>query len=338
MALEVRGITKAFGIGNKRSTVLNRFSMTVEDGEMVAIVGKKRSGKSTLMNILGGMSRPDSGTYWVDGKQVHPWNPFAMAMLRSRKFGIITREPLLVQDMTVYENIMMPLSHRLMTNKTKTKRAKDLLRSLGMKGKGKFYPHELTELEQQKVCAARAMITEPKYLLADEPTACLVSSDVDRYLDFLEVLNSAGYTILIATHSKRVASRCHRMIPITGQEPESAEVQPVAAEEMPEVPGHTVAGTAQGPTSEEEAYLRGVESEDTEEELENKIRENLSAMGMAGEIPPQSKAPSHDSTPEREEAEVEMIEVMANTGNLALSSIMEEELEKSLQMNVEHLM
>ncbi len=391
MALEVRGITKKFGVGNKRRTILQRFSMKVEDGEMVAVVGKKRSGKTALMNILSCMSRPDSGTYYVDGKPVHPWNPFATAMLRSRKFGVISKEPLLIPDMTVYENILLPLGHRLMTQKTKTKKAKDLLRSLGMKGKGKYYPHELSELEQQKVCAARAMIAEPKYIFADEPTACLCSSDVDRFLDFLEVLNSAGYTIIIATHSKRVASRCHRMIPITGQEPgagvavaehgtesggmsakgnegasgiDIAGNATVVSEQDYETketgalrPGGGVASSGQqtgvSVDEEEEAYLRGIEHEDaltgegvaeseqpevSREELESKIRANLSAMGMEGKIPVRKPVEVAQEASEAAKAEVEMVEVITNTGDLALSDIMEEELERSLQVNVEHWM
>lgn len=257
MALEIRAMNKSFGVGNNRTQILKRFSMRVEDGEMVAIVGKKRSGKTTLMNILSGMSLPDSGTYSIDGKQLQLRNPFAMAKHRSRRVGVLTREPLLVEDMTVYENIMLPLFHRFMSAKEKQRRAKELLRSLGMKGMGKYYPKELTELEKQKVCAARAMITEPKYLLADEPTGCLQSSDVDRFLDFLEVLNSAGYTIIIATHSKRVASRCRRLIPIVGYEP-AEEVQ--TQDEQGTATNGKLAEEEPNTVHPEEAYLRGIET------------------------------------------------------------------------------
>ncbi len=305
MALEVRALNKAFGIGNSRTQILKRFSMRVEDGEMVAIVGKKRSGKTTLMNILSGMSLPDSGTYSIDGKPLQLKNPFAMAKHRRRRVGVITREPLLVQDMTVYENIMLPLFHRFMSAKEKQRRAKELLRSLGMKGMGKYYPRELTELEQQKVCAARAMITEPKYLLADEPTGCLQSSDVDRFLDFLEVLNSAGYTIIIATHSKRVASRCRRLIPIVGYEPaENAQMQGESESDVAQTPSGSGqgaqnygAGELQGNsaevkpstvTAEEEAYLRGIETPEGSEsgatEASGRSGEEAATSEAAGEF------------------------------------------------------
>ncbi len=327
MALEVKRICKSFGVGEKRTVVLNNFSMRVEDGEMVAVVGKKKSGKTTLMNILAGLSHANAGSYVLDGKEVHTRNPFTMPRIRNKKLGILTKEPLLVQDLTVYENIMLPLNHRFLSGRTKQKRAKDLLRSLGMKGMGKYYPLELTELEQQKVCAARAMITEPKYLLLDEPTACLSSSDVDRFLDFLEVLNSAGYTIVIATHSKRVASRCQRMIPITGDVPQEASAKEKEEGEMPEMPGLTLAGRT-GMSADADVEMQ--EITESPEELQQRVRRNLEAMGMDGEMPQEELS---EKPPESEEEPLP-----DNTGKLTLEDIMEEELEKNLQRNLRDMM
>ena len=220
MGLKLVNINKSFGLGitKPRKKILSNVNLEIEDGEMVAIVGKRGSGKTTLMNIMTGLNRPDSGHYMIDGKVVGFGRTFILAQFRAKKCGIITKKPLLVPDLTIFENITMPLNHRFMTRKRKLKRAREVLRGLGLKGKGRFYPTEFSDLDMQKIAAGRAMIAEPKYIFADEPTAILTSADVDRYMDFLEVLNRAGYTIVVFTHSKRVAAHCQRMIPITGEE------------------------------------------------------------------------------------------------------------------------
>lgn len=221
MGLKLMNINKSYGlgIGSPRKKILDNVSMEIRDGEMVAIVGKRGSGKTTLMNIMTGLNRQDSGRYMIDGKMIGLGRTFLMANFRAKKCGIITKKSLLVPDMTLFDNITMPLNHRLfMTRKKKLKRAREVLRGLGLKGKGRFYPTEFSTLDRQKICAGRAMIAEPKYIFADEPTAGLTANDVDRYMDFLEVLNSAGYTIIVFTYSKRVASHCHRMIPVSGEE------------------------------------------------------------------------------------------------------------------------
>lgn len=258
MGLKLVNINKSFGlgIGKPKEQVLKNVNMEINDGEMVAIVGRKGSGKTTLMNIMTGLERPSSGYYLIDGKVMGVGRAFQLAMFRSKKCGIITRKPLLVQDLTLYDNITMPLNHRFMTKKKRLKRAREVLRGLGLKGKGKFYPGDFSVLDQQKICAGRAMIGEPKYIFCDEPTGNLASSDVDRFMDFLEVLNSAGYTIIVFTYSKRVASHCHRMIPVTGEDAPEEEKQ--NEENLPEKPGHTIVGGGveqndAEPTEEDEA-------------------------------------------------------------------------------------
>ncbi|MBQ6105011.1 MAG: ATP-binding cassette domain-containing protein [Lachnospiraceae bacterium] len=226
MGLKLINISKSYGlgIGKPRKKILDNVNMEIQDGEMVAIVGRRGSGKTALMNIMTGLTRPDSGHYMIDGKVVGLGRMFKMASFRAKDCGIITRDPLLVSDMTLFENITMPLNHRFMTKKRKLKRAREVLRGLGLKGKGRFYPTEFSVLDRQKVCAGRAMIAEPKYIFADEPTGCLSAADRERFMDFLEVLNSAGYTIIVFTYSKRVAAHCQRMIPVAGEAvPEPSE-------------------------------------------------------------------------------------------------------------------
>jgi len=230
MAYEVKKINKSFGLKNNRRRVIRNFSMTVADGEMVAVVGRKSSGKSTLLNILTGMLRPDSGAVVVDGKKINYWNPFQTAFLRSRRVGFVTRDTLLVQDLTIYENLLIPMGHRFMTGKNKLRRAKEVLRAVGLKGCGKYYPADLEEFEIQKVCLARAIMTHPKYLILDEPTGNLQSADVDRYMDLVELLNGTGYTVIVLTHSRRVANHCQRLIPIAAVAEAQAEPAPEAAQ------------------------------------------------------------------------------------------------------------
>lgn len=267
MGLKLININKSFGlpIGDRRKPVLQNVSLEIEDGEMVAIVGRKGSGKTTLMNIMTGLVRPDSGSYLIDGKVMGIGRAVKLAYFRAKKCGIITREPLLVPDLTLYDNITMPLNHCFMFKKKKLKRAREVLRGLGLKGKGKFYPEDFSILDRQKICAGRAMIGEPKYIFADEPTGCLSSADVEKYMDFLEVLNSAGYTIIVFTHSKRVASHCHRMIPVTGEDaPQNTER---TEEALPEMPGHTVVGTVPSAAEPKPA------EDDTEAKSDNDVND-----------------------------------------------------------------
>lgn len=284
MGLKLVNINKSFGlgIGKPKEQVLKNVNIEINDGEMVAIVGRKGSGKTTLMNIMTGLVRPTSGYYLVDGKVMGIGRSFQLANFRAKKCGIITRNQLLVQDLTLYDNITMPLNHRFMMKKKKLKRAREVLRGLGLKGKGKFYPGDFSVLDQQKICAGRAMIGEPKYIFADEPTGNLSSSDVDRFMDFLEVLNSAGYTIIVFTYSKRVASHCHRMIPVTGEDvPENPEQND---EPLPEMPGHTVVGSNSEPTdTEETAPEPGIEESPEVHEIIN------------DEEPEQTEAPAAES-------------------------------------------
>ena len=245
MAFEVKKLNKAFGIGGARRRVVKNFSMKVLDNEMVAIVGKKGSGKSTLMNMLGGLIRPDSGTITVDGHRIYFWNPFQRAILRNKRVGLVPRDSLLISDMTIYENLLLPMGHKFMTSKRKMRRAKEVLRAVGLKGFGKYYPADLEEFEIQKVCLARAIMTNPKYLILDEPTGNLQSADVDRFMDIVEILRSSGFTIIVLTHSRRVASHCERLIPIAQprisaqQEPDEDDEDEDDDEEEEEIGGKT---------------------------------------------------------------------------------------------------
>ena len=281
MAFEVKKLNKAFGIGGARRRVVKNFSMKVLDNEMVAIVGKKGSGKSTLMNMLGGLIRPDSGTITVDGHRIYFWNPFQRAILRNKRVGLVPRDSLLISDMTIYENLLLPMGHKFMTSKRKMRRAKEVLRAVGLKGFGKYYPADLEEFEIQKVCLARAIMTNPKYLILDEPTGNLQSADVDRFMDIVEILRSSGFTIIVLTHSRRVASHCERLIPIaqpriSAQQESDEDEEEEDDDEAEEIGGKTakIPETAAASDDESDEDDDDEADEEPEEEPEDEYDED----------------------------------------------------------------
>ena len=244
MSLEVINLCKIYGRGEKAQTVLSDLCFTVEQGELVALAGKKRSGKTVLLNILAGIDRPTSGEVLLDGCRVGCGTFFRLGKHRSRNVGIVTREPMLLPELTVQENVAMPLMHRLTSAKTRRKLARSALRMVGMREKANVYPHALTPYEKQLVCTARAIVHNPKYVLCDEPTACMESFEVEKYMQVLEVISAAtGCAVLVATYTRRVAALCRRIIPVSGISAPQAAAVP---EEVPEeLPNHTLAGTSE---------------------------------------------------------------------------------------------
>lgn len=294
MAFEVKRLNKAFGIGGHRRRVVRSFSMKVSEGEIVAVVGKKGSGKSTLMSMLIGLLRPDSGSIIVDGHKIHYWNPFQRSILRTKRVGVVTKDSLLIGDMTVYENLMAPMDHTFKMAKAKMRRAKEVLRAVGLRGKGKYYPADLEDIDVQKVCLARALMLRPKYLILDEPTANLQSADVDRFMDLVEILNSNGFTIIVLTHSRRVANHCQRLIPIAStavkEEPEEEE-------------------------EEEEEDDESDEDEDDEEE-EEVLKKPRRWFGRKADA---DEAESDEDEEDAEEAEDDDVKIVAGSARRAAS-------------------
>ena len=208
MVYEARNLGRKFG----QDVIIDDFNLRVEEGEFIALVGKRGSGMTTLIQMLVGILRPSSGQIFYDGKKV---SGFKFNRLRRKSIAYIPTEPILVPNMTVYENLLIALAHRRGNDKTKKKVARDVLKTLGIKDKGRYFPRELTPFEKQKVCIGRAMIKEPDIIFCDEPTDILEGYETEHMLELLEILNSAGYTIVMTTHSKRIAARCHRIVPIS---------------------------------------------------------------------------------------------------------------------------
>lgn len=208
MLFEVKNINKSF----KGVPVIEDFSLEVEEGDMIALVGKRKHGKTTLMQMLSGILSVDSGQIYYRDKLVScKGKTSGLCRLRRSKIGYMNTEAILLPDMTVYENLFLAMSHTGGGQKQKKQRAKTVLRNLGLKGKGRFYPKELSTLDRQKVCVARAIINDPELLICDEPTDILEGYGAEQLMDILEILNSAGITIILSTHSKRIATRCRKV-------------------------------------------------------------------------------------------------------------------------------
>lgn len=212
MGMKLNNIIKEYGENHTRA--LNRVSIKIEDGEMVAIMGTSGSGKSTLLNILGCIDKADSGDYILDGVDINSFSDNEFAKIRNETLGFIFQHFALLNDYTVYENIEMPLLKRKNTRKVRNELIENALREFNILEHKNKRPSELSGGQQQRVAIIRALITEPKYILADEPTGALDRKTSDTIMDILRKVNNDGKTIIIVTHDINVANVCDRIINI----------------------------------------------------------------------------------------------------------------------------
>ncbi|RKX57259.1 MAG: macrolide ABC transporter ATP-binding protein [Thermodesulfobacteriota bacterium] len=201
----LKDITKTYQTGKVAYQVLKGISLEVEEGEFLAIMGVSGSGKSTLLNIIGLLDKPDSGIYILDGQEVSQLTKKELAYLRNRKIGFVFQAFYLVPWATALENVLLPLLYRGKINKEDEKKAVELLKRLGLKKRINAKPSELSGGEQQRVAIARALITNPKLLLADEPTGNLDSKSSQEVMNIFKELNENGITIIMVTHDPEIA-------------------------------------------------------------------------------------------------------------------------------------
>ncbi|MCD6548841.1 MAG: ABC transporter ATP-binding protein [Thermodesulfobacterium sp.] len=185
--------------------VLKGINLEVEEGDFLAIMGASGSGKSTLLNIIGLLDKPDSGTYILDGQEVSKLNKRELAYLRNRKIGFVFQAFYLVPWATALENVLLPLLYRGNINREDEKKAIELLKRLGLEKRINAKPNELSGGEQQRVAIARALITNPKLLLADEPTGNLDSKSSQEVMSIFKELNENSITIIMVTHDPEIA-------------------------------------------------------------------------------------------------------------------------------------
>ena len=210
--LDVRSVTKIYGEGAAIVHALRGVSLTVERGEYVAIMGSSGSGKSTLMNILGCLDIPSAGQYLLDGVDVSRLNDRQLALVRNRRIGFVFQSFNLIPRTSALANVELPLAYAGVKSAERRRRARVALDMVGLADRADHEPNQLSGGQQQRVAVARALVTEPALLLADEPTGNLDSRSTEDILGILDDLHAAGRTILLITHEADVAARASRLI------------------------------------------------------------------------------------------------------------------------------
>ncbi|MDD6101617.1 MAG: ATP-binding cassette domain-containing protein [Clostridiales bacterium] len=236
MLYEAKHVSKAFG----KEIVIKDFNLQINKGEMVAIVGKKESGKTTLAQILAGFIKPSIGeirtaTRVVSSKK----SASGIRKLRRSHISYVSAEPVLINEMTVYENLLLADKKNPGTNRSKKAKAKNTLKLAGLFGKGHYMPSELSTAEKKKVCIARAIITKPILLILDEPTALLDEKNAYAVIDILQKLNQNGMTIILTTKNKVVASCCTRVVGINRE----TDISSISSNRITPVDISSVAGS-----------------------------------------------------------------------------------------------
>lgn len=212
--LEVSGLRKVYTsrLGGSRVEALRNVSFTVEQGEYVAIMGESGSGKTTLLNILAALDEPTAGTVRLDGHELGKIRERDAAAFRRDNLGFVFQEFNLLDTFTLEDNIYLPLVLMGMSYEDMRARLLPIARELGLTELLKKYPYEVSGGQKQRAAVARAIITEPKLLLADEPTGALDSGSTDELLRLFAAINRAGQTILMVTHSVKASSRAGRVL------------------------------------------------------------------------------------------------------------------------------
>jgi putative ABC transport system ATP-binding protein len=211
-SLHLADITKVFGWGDAEVRALNGVSLTVEAGDYVAIMGASGSGKSTLMHIIGCLDSPTSGRYLLDGIDVGGLGDADLALVRNRKIGFVFQSFNLLPRTTAVANVELPLAYAGVRGAERRERAGAALRMVGLVDRADHRPSELSGGQQQRVAVARALVTDPSLLLADEPTGNLDTKSTQELLAVMDELNDAGRTVILVTHEDSVAAHAKRVI------------------------------------------------------------------------------------------------------------------------------
>jgi len=217
--IKISDIEKVYRTEELEIVALNKLSIEVKEGEFVAVMGPSGCGKSTLLNILGFLDDPDSGSYVFNGVEVGRLNERKRAGLRKENVGFLFQNFNLIDDLTVYENVELPMIYTGLPNSARVKRAEEVLDKMHINERRKSYPQQLSGGQQQRVALARAVVNKPKLILADEPTANLDSDNGKQVMDMLTELNKEGTTIIMVTHSDDDARYSNRVIRLPNTEP-----------------------------------------------------------------------------------------------------------------------
>jgi putative ABC transport system ATP-binding protein len=210
--IKISDIGKSYHMDELDIVALKTMSLEVNEGEFVAIMGPSGCGKTTLLNILGFLDDPDSGSYVFNGVEVTHVNERKRADLRKRNVGFLFQNFNLIDDLTVFENVELPMIYTDLPTSIRAKRTEEILDRMHIDQRRKSYPQQLSGGQQQRVALARAVVNRPKMILADEPTANLDYDNGKEVMELLDELNKDGVTIIMVTHSENDAKYSHRVI------------------------------------------------------------------------------------------------------------------------------
>jgi len=210
--IHLESVNKVFVTDDVETHALSNIQLDVNRGDYLSIAGPSGCGKSTLLAILGLLDAPSNGTYVLNGRPVERLKMSERARIRNREIGFIFQAFNLIGDLTVYENVELPLTYRGMPNSERRKRTREALERVGMSHRIKHYPSQLSGGQQQRVAVARALGGEPSILLADEPTGNLDSANGQAVMDLLKELHQNGATICMVTHDQRYAAHADRSV------------------------------------------------------------------------------------------------------------------------------
>jgi putative ABC transport system ATP-binding protein len=205
-------LTKVFRTDEVETTALNNVSFGIKPGEFVAIMGPSGCGKSTLLNILGLLDNPSGGEYFFNGDEVSRFNERQRARMRKENIGFVFQNFNLIDELNVFENVELPLIYLGLSATERKRRVGEALEQMQITHRKKHFPLQLSGGQQQRVAVARAVVANPKLILADEPTGNLDSANGEEVMNLLERLNQQGTTLIIVTHSQRDAEYAHRII------------------------------------------------------------------------------------------------------------------------------
>jgi putative ABC transport system ATP-binding protein len=210
--IRLQGINKVFFTDDLETHALSNVHLEIKNGEFLSIAGPSGCGKSTLLSILGLLDSPTSGDYWINSDAVANLSLSDRTRIRNREIGFIFQAFNLIGDLSVYENVELPLTYRVMASAERKKRVQDVLERVGMANRMSHHPSQLSGGQQQRVAVARALVGQPSVLLADEPTGNLDSKNSEAVIELLQELHRDGATICMVTHDSRYSSFAQRTV------------------------------------------------------------------------------------------------------------------------------
>jgi len=228
--LQMQSVSKVYRTDLIETHALREFSLSVKEGEFVAVTGPSGSGKTTFLNIAGLLETFDTGTYVLDGENVSGLSDDQRSRIRNRKIGFIFQSFNLIPDLDVFDNVDVPLRYRGMSASERKRRIGEALELVGLASRMKHIPAQLSGGQQQRVAIARALAGSPRFLLADEPTGNLDSLMARQVVDLLEDINRRGTTIVMVTHDPELARRAHRNVHV--MDGQVTDMQPFTAKPL----------------------------------------------------------------------------------------------------------